>query len=135
MKINTISQSQNILEDSLLFYRGLFNACVIDHMNPAHVIRMMLGEGFSESDVFALCHDYFPNYGRPEFERAKAPRPVSNLVRFIESHDGCLVESYDGPGASTIKVSSEIRQPDGTIERQTETIPATLKAVKDWLGY
>ena len=69
------------------------------------------------------------------WETPKGPKPVSNLVFFIESHCGCVVESYDGPGAKTIKVSSEIRQPDGTIQRQTETIPATIKVVKNWLGY
>jgi len=60
-----------------------------------------------------------------------SPKPVSNLVFFIESHCGCAVEKYDGTGSSTITVSCDTL---GGI-REVETIPATLNAVKDWLGY
>ena len=63
------------------------------------------------------------------------PKPISSLVFFIEAHHACAVESYNGPKAPTMVVSSEVRQPDGTVERVKETIPATVKAVREWLGY
>ena len=54
------------------------------------------------------------------------------LIEFVNSHDPCRAELA---GNNTLFVSTDTVLADGSIERTTETIPATLQAARDWLGY
>lgn len=56
---------------------------------------------------------------------------MKNLINFINSHDGCLVESVNG---KTLTVSCYCTF-NGVCSRVSETIPATLTAARNWLGY
>ncbi len=57
---------------------------------------------------------------------------MNSLIYFINSHDGCKVESST---SSHLTVSSYVVLADGTLTRESQTIPATLSAARDWLGY
>ncbi len=59
---------------------------------------------------------------------------TERLVSFINSHDMCRVERVNPNG--TLDVSSEVVHIESRkMERVTETIPATISAARDWLGY
>jgi hypothetical protein len=57
---------------------------------------------------------------------------LTALIDFVNSHDPCRAEPA---GTNTLLVSTEAVLADRNVERITETIPATLKAARDWLGY
>lgn len=57
---------------------------------------------------------------------------MSHLIAFIESHDGCKVEQCL---AGRLIVSSLVVDAAGRVHRISETIPANLRAARDWLGY
>jgi hypothetical protein len=54
------------------------------------------------------------------------------LINFVNSHDLCRAELAEN---NTLLVSTDAVLADGGVERITETIPATLKAAREWLGY
>ncbi len=56
-----------------------------------------------------------------------------SLVAFIESHDGCTV-LQDNKDSFLVETNS-CNMITGEAFRQQEVIPATRKAVRDWLGY
>lgn len=64
---------------------------------------------------------------------------VSELRKFVAQHDGCeAVEVVDG--GRTLIVESDVIVSghdtfDARVERMQDRIPATLQAVRDWLGY
>lgn len=57
---------------------------------------------------------------------------LAALVNFVNSHDPCQAELTEN---NMLLVSTDAVFPDGHVERVHETIPATLKAAREWLGY
>lgn len=55
-----------------------------------------------------------------------------SLVKFIRQHDPC--DAFVLKNGDLRVITDEVHA-DGTVHRVYETIPATLKAVRDWLGY
>lgn len=54
------------------------------------------------------------------------------LVRFIRQHDPCdATITPDG----RLNVTTDEVDTSGNVSRVVETIPATLKATRNWLGY
>ena len=53
------------------------------------------------------------------------------LMRFISSHGNPVVDNGDG----TLTVTSEAVDRNGVVHFVPETIPATLAAARDLLGY
>ena len=56
--------------------------------------------------------------------------PANNLIRFIESHGNTAKENADG----TLSVSCQVSV-NGVAGIDLVTIPATLSAARDLLGY
>lgn len=54
------------------------------------------------------------------------------LIQFLKSHD-CTVAAYAVTGG--IRVAGEVSDRSGRISITVTTIPATLSACRDWLGY
>lgn len=57
---------------------------------------------------------------------------INNLISFVRRHGGC--EARVGT-EGTLDVQGDVVNPDGTLERHWEVIPATYGAVRDLLGY
>ncbi|WP_186101417.1 hypothetical protein [Burkholderia gladioli] len=58
---------------------------------------------------------------------------TAELIRWIDSHDLPEPTRDNCDGTLTVACVMVGRDDDVTVER--ETIPATLKAARDWLGY
>jgi hypothetical protein len=56
---------------------------------------------------------------------------MSSLIAFINQHDGCRVESVQGLRLTVSSLCSI----NGRVIRVSETIDATMPAVRCWLGY
>jgi hypothetical protein len=53
------------------------------------------------------------------------------LVNWINQHEGVHAVFKD----NKLYVTGKVRMPDGNIKDETQVIPPTLKAARDWLGY
>ena len=58
---------------------------------------------------------------------------LAALTRYIRSHGHDVIDC--DATAGTLFVVSAVCLPGGGVEMVTETIPATMQAVRDWLGY
>ncbi|WP_261541733.1 hypothetical protein [Burkholderia multivorans] len=58
---------------------------------------------------------------------------TQNLITWIDGH-GTAEPTVDN-GDGTLNVSCVAVAADGCVFTEYETIPATLKAARDWLGY
>ncbi len=56
--------------------------------------------------------------------------PTTHLIRFIDSHGAPCVANVDG----TLTVTSEVVT-NGVVSLVEDTIPATMAAARDLLGY
>lgn len=56
---------------------------------------------------------------------------LAAIVDFVNAHAPCRAELAN----KVLIVSTDAVCPEGHVERVQETIPATLKAARDWLGY
>ncbi|AJW93651.1 putative gp43 (plasmid) [Burkholderia gladioli] len=65
--------------------------------------------------------------------RSASQRATTDLVSWIDSHQLPEATRDNGDGTLTVACATVGRNGDVTIER--ETIPATLQAARDWLGY
>jgi hypothetical protein len=58
---------------------------------------------------------------------------IEPLITWIDSHDTAEPTIDNGDG--TLNVSCTAVDAKGGVFTEYETIPATLKAARDWLGY
>lgn len=59
---------------------------------------------------------------------------MPSLIQFLKSHD-CTVAAYASPQSGRIIVACYVSDPAGRVTVRADSIPATMEACKNWLGY